>query len=834
MSQTIAPARLSTYESSNLPKPNTWFAWKEYRQTLPMVLMLSALMLAWILFLLAVDNIHLTHDFQIVFYLFPGLFAIGAGPMLIGNERFSRTLDWLMLLPISPKRLILTKLIAGVAGLAVMWCITILLLYLTRLTMLNPQSTASLRSFHDPFTSIDPWIFVLHSIYVLLCGFYTSWRIRNQFASVIAIVPLACLPLVCIAIVGNVFGARLNATLSDGMWLLVKYGFSSVLSVVVGYMGYRAALAALSPQQAPSIRLSQMAEAIRPSTSTVSVPVFRTQIASMIHQSIHGNRGVLAMLSGIFIIGWLVLLWLTHFEVAFGRLAPFARFLVVISLLLVPVALSWLSVGVFKFDGAPEKVRFLAERGISPTRIWIARNAVPFALATTVVLGYAVISLSSQGGTHPFPQLSLPIFGLYVLGIYSISTWISQVSPALIIAMVLAPVASFLFFVWLSIAVFQWAAPLWLIGLIMTLPLIATWIMMPRYIDSRERWKNWCISGGVLLLMIFIPCVPVGMILLNSPSMAASTKQSLMREAESLRRRTASDDNPFVLNVTKMGAIDELTHEVITHFLERQERTPVEFMPALKALNDFPGQAALLPAETLARWLRAIQYQRVRFDQANEGKKAEAFEQYAPWLVATAQILSATRRSERWIDQERADRLEIVLADAVSDDQLTAFRDRGPIRKVIQSFPTIADRNALRRRAVLMTWRRTQVPDVLPGLLLDLASRSLASSPRFVYKRQLPHQMDAIVETALSILDHPNDTVLKERFHSLVTSPGSDFAAGPYSDRLAKKPAINRVRVDSDQLPAVFWGQQWEREVEMLRGQAHESDSKPTKTQDEQ
>ena len=36
--------------------------------------------------------------------IFPGLFATGAGPMLVGQERATRTMDWLTLLPISNRR----------------------------------------------------------------------------------------------------------------------------------------------------------------------------------------------------------------------------------------------------------------------------------------------------------------------------------------------------------------------------------------------------------------------------------------------------------------------------------------------------------------------------------------------------------------------------------------------------------------------------------------------------------------------------------------------------------------------------------------------------------
>ena len=89
---------------------NGWLVWKESRQLLPLVVAL--MVVAAILFLSQLffqDQPDWQHE--LIFLVFPGLFATGAGAVMVGQEREQGTMDWLSSLPITPRQLILTKFV---------------------------------------------------------------------------------------------------------------------------------------------------------------------------------------------------------------------------------------------------------------------------------------------------------------------------------------------------------------------------------------------------------------------------------------------------------------------------------------------------------------------------------------------------------------------------------------------------------------------------------------------------------------------------------------------------------------------------------------------------
>ena len=99
-----------------------YLCWKEVRQVLPLVWMQLGLGLCLQLLFLLHPNRMFVPRF-LVFAGMPSLFAVGAGVLLVGQEKERRTLDWLRSLPIAARDLVAVKLATGLVALIAVWCL---------------------------------------------------------------------------------------------------------------------------------------------------------------------------------------------------------------------------------------------------------------------------------------------------------------------------------------------------------------------------------------------------------------------------------------------------------------------------------------------------------------------------------------------------------------------------------------------------------------------------------------------------------------------------------------------------------------------------------------
>ena len=138
--------------------------WKEFRQVLPLVLMLLLIGAALLLVITWNDANYID-----TIFVLPILFAAGIAAVLIGQEKELRTLEWLQTIPVSPEKVIVAKLAVGLIGLAVVWLGTFNLWLLGK--QLGDASDASFSS-----TAVQVWDGTAYlpefSIYLMLAGFW--------------------------------------------------------------------------------------------------------------------------------------------------------------------------------------------------------------------------------------------------------------------------------------------------------------------------------------------------------------------------------------------------------------------------------------------------------------------------------------------------------------------------------------------------------------------------------------------------------------------------------------------------------------------------------------
>ena len=153
--------------------------WKEFRQLLPLVLMLAAIGLVFqVLLLISVYQRDHSSLQNLLFLGLPGLFAAGVGALLVGQERDNRTLYWMASLPILRQDTIRVKFLAGIVGLASVWIVSFALFLVSNgLASLKPE--------------VDLTYGILYSIFLLSVSFATAWTFRSTFVGLLVLVGVA-------------------------------------------------------------------------------------------------------------------------------------------------------------------------------------------------------------------------------------------------------------------------------------------------------------------------------------------------------------------------------------------------------------------------------------------------------------------------------------------------------------------------------------------------------------------------------------------------------------------------------------------------------------------
>ncbi|KAA5538752.1 acyltransferase [Roseiconus nitratireducens] len=789
-----------------------WFWWKESKQLAPLIMLL--IIVAGLILIMNVISTAIVNPGgfwlpdEVVLLVFPGLFATGAGPLMVGQERSLRTMEWLALLPISAKRLLSTKLSVAFAGLALMWCVVAVGIALFGLG--NPHDanwTIGQRPSHSDNPISYP-IWMVHSIYVLLSGFYVSWRIRHTFYALILLIPLAFAPMIAVGLIA----AYNDRPMMSGTYDVLIGVFTLLGIAVMAPLSYRAAMRALGPERAPAA--VPLLELPRRSSADASVdetaPRFGTRVAALVWQSIESRRGMLVLLVAMLLVSLLAFIRLCSID---SRLRGIDQFLPFVTLL-APLAVCWLGTAVFKQDGAIEQIRFLADRGITPQTVYYARHAIPVAILATGLLLYAGWALTTVGGwdRDRTPVPSLITVAAVVFLFYSVSQWVSQLVRTLLLAVILGPIISVIVTVWLLTAYTQLALPTAALVIVSLLPLLATRVVMRRYMDATDRPLAFVVAAGVVAAMVIVPIVFAIAFVRGVPGMTAEQRNTLLAEAHSARRQTASPVQLMFLdwrsNAERTLVPDSQKDliEKIRNSLNANSQDPRQWINGLETLRQgsFPLQGDFY---ALDRFQSAFVLHRMRWRQDND---AESFERFAPWLDTASVLLKGLRRSRQVAQQEIADRLEVTLIETLRTPEMRPHRDAPAVRSAVASIGTPASRAAARRRAVLASWVQRQDPQSRSSrdhvAALETMPRGLVAwLDEPLYESFVLAALDGIQASK----NRSDDGSWRRRLHSLA-SPKGVFESSQYSDRFRQLPAAATMGENYFAGPGQLWGRAWE------------------------
>ena len=215
---------------------------------------------------------------------------------------------------------------------------------------------------------------VVQSFFILVCGFYTTWRWKGTFASLLLILPISIVPFYVIGAVSSLRKwETLPSTTSSAEPILVTYTIMIIAIVLLTWLAYRAAKRTLGPTE-PEYQSdadpSAWTQPWRPSqVNSLSREPYRFSITSLLWQSVHHSRSTLLGIATMIVAGTIAGSLLTQ------QVWPKSHDLDLAALTLVGlIGVSWLGVFAFTGDGSAHRLRFLADRGASPTVVWIRQT----------------------------------------------------------------------------------------------------------------------------------------------------------------------------------------------------------------------------------------------------------------------------------------------------------------------------------------------------------------------------------------------------------------------------------------------------------------------------
>ncbi len=477
---------------------------KDARIIFPLVVIgwIGCLFFNFLLFLLwqywDVDNRSLFSGSISIWTLIPGLIAFGAASMLIGTEEDSGTLSWLRTLPVSWQQIAASKLVVGLGAFASVFAFASLILWLFS----HGWRGVATSSGYNHLSLYEGSAVLFFQLLLLMLGFVVSYCIRMPVAGLIALLPV--FGLVCFFVMYVTFVMKLMPTENHGELSLMAFPAGAGFLLLIGLVQHTLARRRLTRPDSsrwvlPQEMLVNPGHYRPPSMGVSQKP---SQAAALLWQQCRQTAPVCVSLIGLSLI--LMLLYATTRDrpvrsggvlmLISGGLAP----------LFITLSASWIGVLTFYADNRHRRYAFLADRGISPTKVWWTR-LVPtlvgalFLMISLVAIGHLVIRDMAHGWSEGWQITSL-IIVMYAFG-QLVSQWIERPVLAFLAAPAYTGVCI------LPISYFLEGSTLPWIGLAVPVLLFASWHLSKPWLEGRNKTAQTIQVVGYTLLAIAMPCL---------------------------------------------------------------------------------------------------------------------------------------------------------------------------------------------------------------------------------------------------------------------------------------------------------------------------------------
>ncbi len=675
---------------------------KELRQLAPLTIavLLLCLLCYCLLGMLPNSWYSLASQSGYILIAIPALFAVGAGAMSISQEKETRTLTWLSSLPLASQRLIRHKFSAALICWLGLWLFTILLYhFITSIRWAPPFPYHSAET--NPFTSAWLMYWILNSFYLLVCGFLTAWRFGSSMTALLAFIPCAIAPTVIrfsIAYLQDPFydlnSSRYDPTLVPS---LLVVGGALVAAV---WLMNRSAAAALAPQQTITPRNPYAATDL-PSDATIqtSQSVLNPSTA-MLWQYFRQNKTAYVSLCGLALVAGLFLLSVA--DTIDKRQSGWE----VICIVIVFVVTAWMGVLVFQGDNLQDRIRFLAERGVTPFKAWLTRQLLPLAFVCIAALFYLLILARYDRQNH---DQEVPLWMvLWVLLVsYGYAQWFAQLVRNPILSVIGGPILASSAFAYAIYATIELTSVKSFIAVISIAPFVATLTMMRRWMDRRFEWPYWCAHLAILCIAIGLPIADLAWYVWQSPRMPGSVKTALRAEGREL------GDDVWGRKISLAGLIrigsygfGELPVSERVKFAKQEADIDELLRRFREATRDQIG--IRLYSDDIDEVIGRIILDRALLDTKPDDPVA--LKDYQGRLELLGLIARTARGSVNLVTQTQADMAEIALIAELQQPSTKARISGEAWQRYVGLVSDPKARNEARRRAVVASWFEYQKP----------------------------------------------------------------------------------------------------------------------------
>ena len=804
-----ATSKVATYHASSL----AWkrLLWKEFKQILPLVITLVGIgILLQLLGLLTAkyspENFH-----GAIFVLIPSLLAVGIGPMLVSQEKELRTLSWIGSLPIQRKTIVLSKVIVSLCALGLAWVIGLIAVSVVCPAVFRRSDL------YDTYAILWP----INTFFIAMLSFSLAWICPTAISALITLLPVAVLPLMLAWLQGEWFPGTWLQDSSRGMPSLLasilNYGVVAILVATIAYRYGRASFVSSRSLSKWVAWWNGLDLRYRPTAHARAST--QGMVPSLLWQITEQNRLIAVFAASIVILPCVAYFFLSDF--GFTRTSGSEAIVVFVGAV-TALLLCWLGASVFGSDGTKQRIRFLADRGVSPGLVWWTRQIIPLSIVLLAFGCWYVLYAYAAGneplGSYPrrVPPLPWLIIGLMIIAIYASTQWCSQWIRSSLVAFCVAPAVAIGAVAYGGFAITSLGSPLWLVAVSIVITFIASRVMMRPWMDGRFGVRYWLSQAGFLIASILVPAIPFLITYATVPGIPSSVQSAMLKEATSYGK----DTNALELIVAKKKAeptdpqqYDEEGQPIKQNIIRA---LPAEQMNATKSVQEamgflesqLAGHAGPIVGSTyggIAFVYREASLASMRLD-LNSSEPSNV-SRYTRAILLLNSIAERLRLRGRLLEQEYADRLDCWLVLELKKPNRREALGSENYSKLARRLADQPARNRARRRAILMSWAQILQPNKgmdFGGILTPAYSSTSMASASIVRERYLGRATHQLLE----YLDQKESTNVNEQFESIrkIWRPSIAFV----SDESQNTSFSGKL------VPGVLWHRAWERDAQSL------------------
>lgn len=673
---------MSSQSALSIASPATWtraLLWKEFRQVMPLMLTVLGLGFGLLLIILisaafsSQRSFKYEDGFWFLFLSMPMMYATGVGILLVGTEKESRSMQWMRSLPVCGKQIAWNKLVVALVTLGLVWLIALSTWAIFAASLGAPLTVVG--SLYKSGSDASSWLLVdymMVSLFLCLAGLAFAWRFESQIVSLVMLIPAALaiwLPAYGISEWFELKSSSMWFQRAIDSWIYVLgLTVGCIAALVYGWRASQRELSALAaPAQensawgwAPAIfgsAFAQGATSEARSAEAWSLWPSVTPLSGMLWQMIRQN-GKWWSLIGMISLAALVS---GSFCDIRGNSEPVDGDWVFWVLFPMALLSGLLGVLAFQSDGIQQRVRFYADRGVSPSGLWLTRHWIP----VTIVLFFGLIRYLSLRLSQSTPMHLILVDTAAVLAVclaaYIVGQWVSQFIKSPILSAIVLPAVLLTSLVYCGFAVLAMESPWWLLIFSFLIIAVSTWWMMRPWMERRIDWKYYLQHGGFVLAAVAVPLAPGLWKIWNLPKMSSELRGKL--EQLSLRNPGASYLRPSRISSPYLSTLSggAVGSSVLAHNEEVREYQRNQII-AQTADSSFWLEASD-PQELLKIYvaeLASLQSSLMSKGDVSASDAQESLRRYREAMASVPKVVAGLRATKRLRICDISERIELT------------------------------------------------------------------------------------------------------------------------------------------------------------------------------